>query len=449
MSHRYLPTGEQDEKKMLEVIGIPNKAALFNSIPAHLRVKGELALPPGESEQKLRERLAALAEKNLHAAAAPTFLGGGAYHHFVPVAVDYVLQRTEFYTSYTPYQPEISQGTLTAVFEFQTYVSLLTGAEAANASLYDGAMAAAEAALMAMRLTGREKIVLAANLNPSYKQVVRSYLLNLGTPVVEAEFDAKSGKTKTPSAETLKDSATFIFQSPNYFGVLEDVPALCAAAKAAGAISTAVVTEALAMGLMQGPASEGADIVCGEMASFGPGLNYGGPYLGFLATSMKNIRQMPGRLVGETNDFTGRRGYCLTLAAREQHIRREKATSNICTNEGLIALAATVFLSILGKHGLHELALENFNRASYLKNQLKAAGYPHTFEAPFFNELVITTKTDPVKLNERLLAAKIVGGLPLGKDFPSLKNGYLLCVTEMNCPESIDRFVELLKSNDR
>lgn len=448
MAHRYLPTGERDEREMLATIGIAAKTELFNSIPAELRVKGNLALPAGASEQRLRELFSQLARQN-RAAEMPSFMGGGAYGHFVPVGVDYVLQRTEFYTSYTPYQPEISQGTLTAVFEFQTFVALLTGAEAANASLYDGAMAAAESALMAMRLTGREKIVLSAALTPAYKQVIRSYLLNIGAPVVEVEFDPKTGQTRAPDAATIADAAAFIFQSPNYFGVLEEVPGLSAAAHGAGAQAVCVVTEALALGLMKGPASEGADMVCGEMASFGPGLNFGGPYLGFLATSMKNIRQMPGRLVGETADFTGRRGYCLTLAAREQHIRREKATSNICTNEGLIALAATVHLSILGKEGLYEMALENFNRAGFLKNSLKAKGYPPKFSGPFFNEFVIETKADPAALNEKLLTQGVVSGLPLGKDYPGLKHGLLLCATELNSPETITHFADLLAANDQ
>ncbi len=448
MAHRYLPTGVRDEQEMLDAVGVKSKSDLFNSIPDRLRLKEPLPLPADMSEQALRDHLAALAAKN-RAAELPGFLGGGAYRHFVPVGVDYVLQRTEFYTSYTPYQPEISQGTLTAVFEFQTFVALLTGCEAANASLYDGAMAAAEAALMAMRLTGREKIVLAAALNPAYKRVVRSYLLNIGAPVVEAGFDPATGRTLLPDAETLKDAAAFIVQTPNYFGVVEEFAPLAAAAKSAGAEAVAVVTEALALGLIQGPGAQGADIVCGELASFGPGLNFGGPYLGFLATSMKNIRQMPGRLVGEAHDFTGRRGYCLTLAAREQHIRREKATSNICTNEGLIALAATVHLSLLGKHGLHDLARENFNRAGHLKNALKAKGHPPKFSGPFFNEFVIETKSDPAALNEKLLASGFVGGLPLDGDYPSLKRGLLLCATEMNSPEQIERFAVLLAANDR
>jgi glycine dehydrogenase subunit 1 len=375
-----------------------------------------------------------------------SFLGAGAYDHFIPTVIDTLISRSEFYTSYTPYQPEISQGTLQAIFEFQTMICELTGMEVSNASLYDGSTATAEAVLMADRVTNRPKVALAGNLHPEYRQVVDTYIRNAGIDEITLPFDEKTGALKLDALNSLdSDVAAVVIQSPNFFGGVEDLRALSDAAHRVGALFAVVVTEGLSLGLLQAPGRAGADIVCGEAQSFGIPLSFGGSYCGFFATTEKLMRQIPGRLVGRTYDAEGRVGYTLTLATREQHIRREKATSNICTNQGLYALMATIYLSIMGRGGLREVAELNMRKAHYAAKRIAAVGgYRLRFDTPFFNEFVVSCPKPSEVILSRLVDKKIIGGLPLSRFFPELKNEILICVTETTTKAEIDSLVEAL-----
>src|SRR5690606_5710628 len=367
--------------------------ALFAPIPERCRLDRPLAVPEALDERSLMEHLEELAAKQPK---APPFLGAGAYPHHVPPAVDQLLLRSELYTAYTPYQPEVSQGTLQITFEFQTYVTLLTGLEVANASMYDGATAAAEAALMAVRLSKgqRNKVVLSRALHPEYRDVVRTYLAE-GFEVVEVGF-GPDGRTEREALRAAVDETTaaVLVGYPNFFGVVEDLSAAAAIAHEKGALLVSCTTESLALGLLQAPGALGADIAVGEMQSFGNGLNFGGPGVGFFATREAHLRQLPGRICGATVDRSGRRGFVLTLSTREQHIRRERATSNICTNHGLNAAAATIHLSLLGREGLHALALLNYRRARYARERLAEVGCKPLFSGPVFNEFAVRAPKD-------------------------------------------------------
>ncbi|MGI5863478.1 MAG: aminomethyl-transferring glycine dehydrogenase subunit GcvPA [Myxococcales bacterium] len=431
---RYHPHSAEDIQAMLEAIGAPSVDALFDSIPRELQLDRPLEVPAALDERALLVHLEQLAARN---ACTPPFLGAGAYPHHVPAAVDQLLMRSELYTAYTPYQPEISQGTLQAIFEFQTYVCLLTGLEVANASMYDGATAAAEAALMASRLKlGRKAIAVSRALHPAYRAVIRTYLEPTGLEVREVAFGA-DGRTDLDAArKAVEGAAGLIVGYPNFFGVIEPLKELAQIAHDAGALAVSATSEALAFGLLAAPGALGADLAVGSLQSFGNTLNFGGPGVGFFAARESTMRQMPGRLVGETTDRKGRRGFVLTLATREQHIKRERATSNICSNHGLNALAATIHLSLLGKSGLHQLARLNYQRARYAREQLAAAGVAPLFSGPVFNEFAVGG--DPAALQEKMRAAGVDGGYPLGRDYPEL-NGLLLCVTELHDKTSIDR----------
>jgi glycine dehydrogenase subunit 1 len=382
-----------------------------------------------------------------------SFLGAGAYEHFIPTVIDTLISRSEFYTSYTPYQPEISQGTLQAIFEFQTMICELTGMEVSNASLYDGSTATAEAVLMAdrvaARVKGRPKVALAGNLHPEYRQVVDTYIRNAGIDEITLPFDEKTGAIEPDALNSLdSDVAAVIVQSPNFFGGVEDLRELCEAAHRVGALFAVVVAEGLSLGLLQAPGRAGADIVCGEAQSFGIPPSFGGSYCGFFATTEKLMRQIPGRLVGRTSDAEGRVGYTLTLATREQHIRREKATSNICTNQGLYALMATIYLSIMGRGGLREVAEQNLRKAHYAAKRIAAVdGYRLRFGAPFFNEFVVSCPKPSEAILSRLADKKIIGGFPLSRFFPEMKNEILVCVTETTTKQEIDSLVEALRTN--
>ena len=437
---RYQSHSQQDIDAMLAAIGAKSLDALFDSIPKSLQLKGLVDVPEALDERALLDHLGDLAAKNAH---APPFLGAGAYPHHVPPAVDQLLLRSEFYTAYTPYQPEISQGTLQAVFEFQTYVSLLTGLDVANASMYDGATAAAEAALLCQRAkSDRKAVAFSRALHPAYRKVAKAYLEPAGVEVREIPFDA-NGRTDLALAKKAMDGAAgLVVGYPNFFGIVEPLKELAALAHEAGALCVSATTEALAFGLLASPGSLGADLAVGEMQSFGNGLSFGGPGLGFFAAKEALLRQMPGRLVGATTDKRGRRGFVLTLATREQHIKREKATSNICTNHGLDALAATIHLSLLGGQGLHALAQLNWQRAHYARNELKKVGLAPTFAAPHFNEFAV--KADPAALEKKLAAAGIDGGYSLGRDYPELAPSTLFCVTELHTKEAIDRLAAAL-----
>ena len=438
---RYLPHTESDVREMLAVIGQPSLGALFESIPAQFRMTRALDVPAAASEYEILAEMDALAAQNENAATREWFLGAGVHHHFIPSAVDALISRAEFYTSYTPYQPEISQGTLQAIFEWQTMMCGLTALEVSNASLYDGASATAEAVLMALRITKRRKIAVSAALHPHYRGVLETYLAALDFELVTLPRDA-TGRTLASAVD--RETACVLVQQPNFLGCIEDLRALASAAHAEGALLVTSVAEALSLALLAAPGDCGADIVCGEAQSFGVPMAFGGPHLGFLTSRMAHVRQMPGRLVGETLDANGERGYVLTLSTREQHIRRERATSNICTNQGLCLMMATIYLALHGKIGLRLLAERNLAKAEYAKQRMRAAGLMLPFAAPSFNEFAVTLREPAERVLPRARAQGIVAGLDLTKFAPELENALLVCVTETASRASIDRLVAVL-----
>jgi len=430
---------------MLHHVGLNSADELFDSIPQGLRLSRDLNTPAALSEIELLAGFDQLAELN-PAAKRTSFLGAGAYQHYIPTVVDHIISRSEFFTAYTPYQPEISQGTLQAIFEFQTLVCQLTGLEVANASMYDGSTALAEAVLMAERVTKRSKVIACGAIHPEYLDVVTTYVQHAGIELVRGEFDAATGQTSDVAELIDEKTAALVVQSPNFFGCIEDIAALAERAHAAGALLIVAVTEAISLGLLKSPGACGADIVVAEGQSFGVPLSFGGPYVGLFATREKYARQIPGRLVGEAYDKQGRRGFVLTLATREQHIRREKATSNICTNEGLIALAATVYLETMGRRGLQEVAQQCAQKTAYAAKQIAALeGFSIPFTAPRFNEFVVRAPVTARELLSRLAAERnITGGLPLSRYFKDRPNDFLVCVTEMNLRADIDALVAAL-----
>jgi glycine dehydrogenase subunit 1 len=429
---------------MLASIGSEGVEDLFAAIPEKLRLGRPLAVPAAGSEQEVLRDLERLAARNENAAGGDFFLGAGAYVHFIPSAVDALVSRSEFTTSYTPYQAEISQGTLQAIFEWQTMICGLTGLEVANASMYDGASATAEAALMAMRLTGRHRVAVSAALHPHYRQVLETYLDGLGAEVV-AVPRAPDGRTADWHPSVDDRTACLVVQQPNFFGVVEDLEAAAEAAHGSGALLATSVNEALSLALLRAPGELGADIVCGEAQSFGVPLGFGGPHLGFLASRARHVRQMPGRLVGETRDARGHRGFVLTLSTREQHIRRERATSNICTNQGLCLLMATVYLSLMGPQGLRELAALNLAKAEYARERVRGtAGLGLPLAAPGFNEFVVSVSDSGAAALARARSRGIVGGYDLAAVAPELGPAVLVCTTECCSREAIDRLVESL-----
>ncbi len=429
---------------MLREMGRESVADFFRGIPDHLQLKQPLKIPAAQSETETLAYFRALAESNstrVTGERTSSFLGAGAYDHFIPTIIDTLISRSEFYTSYTPYQPEISQGTLAAIFEYQTLICELTGMEVSNASLYDGSTATAEAVLMAERVTNRTKVVLAGNLHPEYRQVVDTYIRNAGISQETLPYDEKTGTLQTEAIGN--DVAAVVVQSPNFFGGIEDLQKLGEAAHKAGALLVVVVAEGLSLGALQAPGRAGADIVCGEAQSFGIPMSFGGSYCGFFAVREKYQRQIPGRLVGMAHDHEGRQGYVLTLATREQHIRREKATSNICTNQGLYALMATIYLSTLGRRGVREVAEQNIQKAHYAAKRIAALdGYGLRFSAPFFNEFVVTCPASAEETLGKLAAKRILGGLALARYFPGMKNELLVCVTETTTKAEIDALIE-------
>jgi len=437
---RYLPKSDSERQAMLAACGLTSADQLFEQIPAAARIHGALALAPGISEYEIVDYFKALSDRTSNGYAS--FLGAGVYNHYRPVVVDTVVSRGEFLTSYTPYQSEISQGTLITIFEFQTMVCQLTGMDVANASMYDASTAVPEAAMMAVRITGRHKILVAKSVHPEYRQVQQTYAKNQGLPIEEFGYDAETGQLDLADLEAKldKQTACVIIQSPNFFGIIEDVRKAAELAHAHGALLVFTFSEAASLGILEPPRD--ADIVAGELQSFAISPSYGGPFAGIIASKEKYIRQLPGRLVGQTTDSQGNRAFCLTLATREQHIRREKATSNICTNQALIALMATVFLELYGKQGLRELATQNLAKAHYLGSKIKPK-----FSGPYFNEFVaVPTGKSPEALNEALLSKKIIGGLALGKFYPELSDATLLCATEMTKRSDMDTLAEVFHS---
>jgi glycine dehydrogenase subunit 1 len=419
---------------MLDVCGVSSPEDLFAHLPEAVRLTRPLNVAPGISEYEIVDYFQGRAAENANGYAS--FLGAGVYRHYRPVLVDTVVSRGEFLTAYTPYQAEMAQGTLTHIFEFQTMIAQLTGMDVANASMYDGSTAAPEAAMMAARVTGRSGVAVARSLHPEYRQVLLTFARNQGMPIAEVGFDIATGQIDLEDLErqVTDKTAAVMIQSPNFFGVVDQVKQAAEIAHRKGALLIVVFAEAVSLGLLAPPVE--ADIVAGEMQSFAISPCYGGPFAGVIATKEKFIRQMPGRLVGETRDSRGNRAFCLTLSTREQHIRREKATSNICTNQALIALMATVFMTVYGKQGLRELAEQNLAKAHYLAGKL-----PPRFSGPFFNEFVVTAP-DPEALNKKLLKQKIIGGLPLGRFYPELADAMLVCATEMTRREDMDRLAE-------
>ncbi len=414
---------------MLREIGIRSVDELFAPIPAEYRLQRELDIAPSMAEADILDWYRQRASETA-ASTYANFLGAGAYHHYRPVVIDTLISRGEFFTAYTPYQPEISQGTLQAIFEFQTMICELTGMEVANASMYDGSTAATEAAMMAARVTGRNGAVVARSVHPEYRQVLASYAKNQGMPIAEVPF-LETGRVNTAALEKTitDDTACVLIQSPNFFGTLEDVAAVAEIAHRKGALLVVAIAEAVSLGIVKPP--QEADIVAMEAQSFGVPLSFGGPYAGVIATKEKFVRQMPGRLVGQTLDKRGHCGFVLTLSTREQHIRREKATSNICTNQALIALMATVFMTVYGREGLKELATHNLAKTAYAVEQFGKTAKVLFQGAPRFNEFVVQTAEDPKALNDRMLEQKIIGGFPLQKFYPELGNASLWCCTEL------------------
>ena len=444
---RYIPHTAGDVTEMLERVGVATLEDLFVEVPESVRLKRPLDLQEPASETELLREFKNLAAENATAETHKSFLGGGAYHHFIPTVIDLLISRSEFYTAYTPYQPEISQGTLQAVFEFQSLICQLTGMDAANASMYDGASACAEAVLMAMRLTRRKRVLLSRALNPRYRAVVATYCRYLNLELVDVAV-ADDGRTDLDDLKAKLDDTTaaVVAGYPNYFGMIEDVSTLAEQAHGAGARFIAAVAEPVALGLLKSPGELGADIVVGDGQSFGLPLAFGGPYVGFFAVRQKDVRGMPGRLVGETTDLEGQRGFVLTLATREQHIRREKATSNICSNQGLCALMATIFMSLLGKQGLREMAQQNLAKAAYARQKLSGIkGFSLVFDGPAFNEFVVRSEVPVAEVLTRLEEVGILAGIPLGEDYPELADCFLVCVTEQNRREEIDALVTALQ----
>lgn len=444
---RYLPVSEADIRTMLDAAGMGTMEDLFASIPEGLRFKTPLGLPPALSEPALMERFVSRSWRNSSATCRPLFLGAGAYHHFIPSPVNHVLLRSEFYTSYTPYQPEMAQGTLQTIFEFQTMMADLTGMDVCNASLYDGASATAETALMAHRIHKGRKVLVARSLHPAYREVLRTYLRHLDLKVEEVPFGADGRLDREALGKALSlDVCVLLVSQPNFFGVVEDVKAIASALPAGPKkpLLAAIVSESLSLALLEPPGALGADVVAGEARSFGLPLGYGGPYLGFLATKQPYMRQVPGRFCGETVDAEGRRGFVLTLTTREQHIRREKATSNICSNEGLCMLAATVYLALMGRKNLGDLARQNLSKAEYLKAALAEKGVAPLFSGPTFNEFAVKLPVAPSSAHDKLFAANVLGGYDLTGDYPELKGGYLLCATEMVGKASMVQVADIL-----
>ena len=441
---RYIPNSPEERAEMLSIVGLNSAEELFDSIPSDILLREHLRTPAALSEMELLARFEELAVRN-RAARQPSFLGAGAYSHYSPTIVDHLISRSEFFTAYTPYQPEISQGTLQAIFEFQTLVCQITGMDVANASMYDGSTALAEAVLMAQRITRRSRVIVSSAVHPEYLQVADTYVQHAGIELQRLDFDAESGQADADALNALDDQAgALVVQSPNFFGCIEDVRALGERAHAVGALLIVVVTEAISLGVLRSPGANGADIVVAEGQSFGVPLSYGGPYVGLFATLDKYARQIPGRLVGEAVDKQGRRGFVLTLATREQHIRREKATSNICTNEGLIALAATIYMETMGRRGISEVAGQCAQKAAYAARRIaEIEGFTLPFSAPRFNEFVVRAPVEASELLARLGREKaITGGLALSRYYADRPNDFLVCVTETNSRQEIDALVD-------
>ncbi|MED4751233.1 aminomethyl-transferring glycine dehydrogenase subunit GcvPA [Brevibacillus choshinensis] len=449
MKYRYLPQTDQDKREMLATLGISSVEELFADIPEEVRFKGAIQIPEALSEPELVKYFTGLANKNVNFSTHVTFLGAGVYQHYTPSTVNHMLLRGEFFTAYTPYQPEISQGELQAIFEFQTMVCELTGMEVANSSMYDGATSLAEAAMMAAGHTGKKRVIVSRAVHPEARGVLKTYAYGQNVELVEVGINSE-GVTDTQALEALinDNTAAVIVQYPNFFGNVEDLSVVESIAHGNGAL---LITSSnpLALGVLEAPGKLGADIVVGDMQPFGIPASFGGPHCGYFATTTKLMRKMPGRIVGQTKDENGKRGFVLTLQAREQHIRREKATSNICSNQALLALAAAITMTALGKQGVQEMAMMNLQKAHYAKQALQAKGLEVVFTSPFFNEFAVKLSQPVADVNKKLLGTGIIGGYDLGLEYPEFAGHMLLAVTELRTKEEIDQLAQELEAITR
>jgi len=443
--HRYIPNTDTDAKKMLEAIGVSSMEDLFKDIPKELQLGRELNIEGPYSEMEIVRHMNNLSGKNKSTDDLVCFLGAGAYDHYIPSLIKHIAGRSEFFTAYTPYQPEISQGTLQAIFEYQTMICNLTGMDVTNASMYDGATACGEAAVMAADATRRNTVVVSATVHPEVRKVLKSYLKLRDIDLVEV--DMADGVTDIDKLKSVvgKDTAGVIIQNPNFFGIIEDMTEVEKITHENKGLLINYV-DPISLGILKSPGELGADIVVGEGQSLGNSLNFGGPYLGFFATTSKLIRKMPGRIIGQSEDVDGKRAFVLTLQAREQHIRRYKATSNICSNQGLVALMASIYLTTLGKKGIREVAIQSTQKAHYALNEITKSGkFKPLFDKPFFKEFAVTSSLNSSKVNEELLKNNILGGFELKGEYSQLDNGLLLCVTEKRTKEEIDKLAKVME----
>ncbi len=442
---KYIPHTDEDRKAMLASIGVESVEDLFADIPQEVRFGGKMDIPKAMSELELQSHLAALASRNAYAGSHVCFLGGGTYDHYIPAVVDHVVSRSEFYTAYTPYQPEVSQAVLQTIFQYQTMICELTGMDVSNASMYDGASAVAEAAIMARASTRRDKVIIAGTMHPEYTQTFKTYNSGLGLEIVELPF--AGGVTDPSDVKKAVDDKTacVIVQTPNFFGLIESPKDMVEAVHAAGALLV-VVCDPISLGILEAPGKYGADIVMGEGQSLGNPMSFGGPHLGFFACQAKNARRIAGRVVGQTVDSRGQRGFVLTLQTREQHIRREKATSNICSNQALNALAASVYLSTLGKQGIREVAELCVKKAHYAAKKIEATGrFELAFEAPFFKEFTLKSDMSACRVSSHLSKHNILGPLDVSRYYPELKNHMSFAVTEKRSKQEIDELAARLE----
>ena len=442
----YIPNTSADEQEMLKAIGLESVDQLFSDIPEDVHLKEALNIPSSKSELEVTTYLKSLAKKNCSTSELTSFLGAGAYDHYIPSVINAIISRSEFYTSYTPYQPEISQGTLQYIFEYQTLICKLTGMDIANASLYDGGTAVAEAALMACAHAKKDEIIVSTGVKPEARIILETYAHAQNLKVVEVEL--KDGVTDIEALDKLvsDNTAAVIVQSPNFFGIVEDLKALGEVAHKGKKTTFVASVNPISLAILKKPGELDVDVAVGDGQPLGISQSFGGPYLGFMATKKDYMRKLPGRIVGETTDLDGKRSYVLTLSAREQHIRREKATSNICSNQGLNSLAATVYMVTMGKEGLKEVATQATQKAHYAYKELTKSGkYKTLFDKPFFMEFALTSDTNPDEINAKLLEEKIVGGYKLGKDYPQYENAVLYAVTEKRTKAEIDKLSSVLE----
>lgn len=442
----YVPHTQKDVEEMLKKLGLKNIEELFNDIPEDVKLNRELNLPKAKSELEVRNRLMELANKNCSVSKMTSYLGAGAYEHYIPSVVNHIISRSEFYTAYTPYQPEISQGTLQYIFEFQTLISELTGMDVANASLYDGGTAVVEAALMSCAYSKRDNIIISKTVKPDARKILKTYAHAQNLNVIEVGID--DGVTDLDELSNLvnENTAAVIVQSPNFFGIIEDLEKMSEIVHKVKKTTFVASVDPISLGILKRPGDLGVDVVVGEGQSLGIPLSFGGPYLGFMAAKKEYIRKMPGRIVGQTEDMDGKRSFVLTLTAREQHIRREKATSNICSNQGLNSLAATVYMVTLGKKGIREVALKSTQMAHYAYEELTKSGkVKPLFNKPFFIEFALKTDKPTEEINQRLLENGIIGGYDLSKEYPQYENSSLYAVTEVRKKEEIDKLKSVLE----